>query len=81
MTPVGVEADGNFIAGSDTVTFEFAAETAVTVELELLYQSLSPGVAAAHEEWPTPAGVRFAEMVADFPPVPVSMAELSHSIP
>lgn len=81
MRTVNVGDDANHTAGEDTVTFEFAATTGLEIEVELLYQTLPPSVAAEHEEWPTPAGVRFAEMVLALPPLPVSIATVSSSLP
>ena len=80
MRPIGAEDDADFVPGSDTVTYEFEASEALTIEVGLMYQSLPAHVAAAHEEWPTPAGVRFAEMIAARPPLPISIAAATATV-
>lgn len=81
MRPVGTESDDSFVAGSDTVTFEIATSGPLEVDVELLYQSLPPAVAAAHEAWPTPAGVAFAEMVVAAPPIPIPITTATIGVP
>lgn len=81
MRPKGAEDDSSFVPGSDTVRFEIPAAGPLSIEVELLYQSLSPAVAASHEAWPTPAGVRFSEMAARTPPAPVAIATATAEVP
>lgn len=81
MRPVGVEGDANFVPGSDQVSFEIPSPGPLSVEVTLLYQSLAPAVAAAHEAWPTPAGVAFSEMAARTPPIPVPIATAAIETP
>ncbi len=73
--PVGTEGDASFEPGTDRVTFripEGAKVTAVTVQL--LYQTLPRATADRLAVTPTPAAVRFSQMVAAKPPAPVVMA-------
>jgi hypothetical protein len=81
MRPIGTESDTSFVAGSDQVTYEIPAAGPLEIQVELLYQSLPAAVAEAHEAWPTPAGVRFAEMVAADPPAPIVMTGATGSVP
>lgn len=62
VLPVGTDGDTNF-GSSDRVTYRFAAQGAVHVEVELLFQSIRPSELEnlAHE--PTPTGRTFLDMI------------------
>ncbi len=72
--PVGVDGDDDFVAGSDTVTYELGAVPAGSiVEVELMYQSLSPSVVDAIDRGRTPAGTRFSDLARAMPPLPIAI--------
>ncbi len=74
MRPVGVDADPDFVAGSDTVEYRLPFNgTAATVQVSLLYQTLGSRFAAEIFTTRTPE-VEFFEMLyngADVRPVVV----------
>jgi hypothetical protein len=66
--PVGVDDDASHVAGSDEVTFRIPGGADVDrVEVELVYQTLPPFVADHLARVPTPAAVKFSQMVAARP--------------
>lgn len=78
IAPRGVEGDANFIGGSDRVEVLIGAGGAVArVDVELLYQTISPETLAALARVPTPAAVRFSQMAAARPPLPTVLARAS----
>lgn len=76
MRPEGVTGDPDFVAGSDTVHYELDGlpGSGFQIEVELLYQSVAPHVVDSIRETPTPAGVRFANMVEAMPPPAIRLA-------
>ena len=75
VQPVGVDGDASFIPGSDTVTYVLGnAPAGATVEVELLYQSLSPALVDAIDRARTPAGTRFTDLARALPPYPIVIA-------
>lgn len=73
--PVGVAGDATFAAGKDRVRYHVPNGAKVArVTVELLYQTLPREAADALAVTPTPAAVRFSQMVAARPPRPVVMA-------
>jgi hypothetical protein len=72
---VGVEGDADFVPGSDTVTFLLGDPPAgATVQVELLYQSLSPTIVDAIDAGRTPAGTRFVDLARATPLTPSVIA-------
>ena len=73
--PVGVAGDATFTPGKDRVRYHVPDGAKVArVTVDLLYQTLPREVADALAVTPTPAAVRFSQMVAARPPAPVVMA-------
>jgi cytochrome c553 len=81
ILPVGVDADGNHTGGSDEVRYRIGAGASVTkIEVELLYQTVTPAIVEKLSIVPTGAAVKFVQMVTGKPPTPVTMATLSADI-
>lgn len=82
--PVGTDADTNFVAGHDDVSYRVALPPgAASVRVELLYQTLSPTELELLSDHPTPATERFRQMMEARPPAPrtISSAERGLSSP
>lgn len=75
-TPVGVEGDGDFTAGSDGVTYAIAlgGRTVARVEVELLFQTVTPAAVEDLAPANTPATRRFVAMTRAMPPSVVVVA-------
>jgi len=79
--PVGTQDDANF-GSSDTVTYRVpAAAGALSVEVELLYQTLRPTDLDALAAGATDAGRRLFDMVAARAPLPVLVARAQAAVP
>jgi hypothetical protein len=75
VASVGVDGDTSFVAGSDRVTYLVGAPPpGAVVEVELLYQSLSPGLVDAIDAGRTPMGTRFVDLARAAPITPIVMA-------
>jgi hypothetical protein len=78
IQPVGVSGDASFEAGRDRVRYRIPNGASVKrVTVDLMYQTLSRESADAIAITPTPAAVRFSQMVAARPPGPVTLATTS----
>jgi hypothetical protein len=78
IAPRGVEGDANFLGGSDRVEVRVPDGAAVArIDVELLYQPISPEALAALARVPTPAAVRFSNMASSRPPLPTVLASAS----
>ena len=79
--PVGVSSDGNF-GSSDSVTYRVpAAAGPLTVEVELLYQTLRPTDLDALAAQPTDASRRFFDLVAARAPLPLRVSAAAATVP
>lgn len=79
--PVGTDGDANF-GSEDTVTYRVAAPAgALTVEVELMYQSVRPTDVEALAAQATDATRRLFDMVAARPPLPVAVARAEAQVP
>ncbi len=78
VKPVGVEGDTNYLGGSDTVVYAFPAtgSGALTVTVELLYQSIPPAAIDTVAGYKTSAAERFTQMAkqSDNRPIVVGQA-------
>lgn len=75
---VGVDGDASFVGGSDEVTFRVPRGADVArVEVELVYQTLPPAAADHLARVPTPAAVKFSQMVAARRPEVILVATAS----
>ena len=74
--PVGVEGDGDFVGGGDAVRYalEVAGGEAVTIEAELLYQTLSARWAAELARFDTPEIATFLELYEGADRTPETLA-------
>ena len=78
ILPVGVDGDGNYIGGSDEVRYRIASGASIArIEVELLYQSVTPAIVEKLSVVPTGAAVRFVQMATGKPPAPSTMATLA----
>jgi hypothetical protein len=78
---VGVDQDANF-GSSDHVTYRVPVGTgALSVAVELAYQSVRPTDLEALASQPTPAGRRLFDMVTARAPRPVSIASTRADVP
>ncbi len=75
-TPVAVDGDADFVAGSDRVRYEIAAASdgQLTIEAALLYQSLSARWAAELMRWDTPEVETFATFYLEADRMPEILA-------
>ena len=81
IAPHGVGADANFIGGSDRVEVRVPGGAAVArVEVELLYQTISPEELDQLARVATPAAVRFSSMAAERAPLPTVLATASREL-
>ncbi len=72
--PFGTSGDANFGA-EDTVTYRFSVpDAALTLEVELLYESISPRAFDALLTAPTDTSRAFFDMAKKRPPTPVKIA-------
>ena len=79
--PVGTQGDAGF-GSSDTVTYRVpAAAGQLTVDVELLYQTLRPTDLDALAAAPTDASRRFFDMVAARAPQPIRIASAGTAVP
>lgn len=79
-SPTGVDGDTDYGSdGIDRVTFALPAETA-RVEVELVFQSVSPAAVEALGAHPTPAYTRFRALVDAAPPEPRVLARATRAI-
>lgn len=78
-SPVGTEADADFVAGSDDVTYRVADAGAARVEVELLFQTLPPDAVEAVSHGA--AGARLSAMFDAHPQEPVRIAEAAVEVP
>jgi hypothetical protein len=79
--PVGTSDDANF-GSEDTVTYRVsAASGALTIDVELLYQTLRPTDLDALAARPTDATRRFFDMVAARAPAPIGVARAQLVLP
>lgn len=80
-SPAGVEGDGDFTAGGDLVRVRVQTSgwTPARVEVELLFQSVTPGAVSAVGAGP--AAARLRAMTARTPPTPRVVASTSATVP
>jgi hypothetical protein len=80
-SPVGTSGDASFTSGSDRVSFRIPNGASVErVEATLVYQTLPPAVADHLRRVPTPAAVRFTQMVDARPSEVVPIATASRDL-
>lgn len=74
IAPVGTHGDPNFVPGSDTVTFDLGEQTPARVEVNLMYQTLSPRWRQSLQRSATPWGKALMDMLVRNPAQPVAVA-------
>ncbi len=82
IRPIGVDGDSDFVAGSDTVSYDFATtETSqLSIRVELLYQSIPPKAIDTTAGYRTAASERFVMMAKTRDNRPIQMAEIEASV-
>lgn len=80
---VGVSADPDFVAGSDSLTYRLASAPAgaLTVDVELRFAATSPDHVATIAAIDTAAGARFATLTAGRPVTPSVIARATATVP
>ncbi len=81
IDPVGVGDDPSFVGGSDRTTFVIPAAGVRTVQVELLYQTVSREQLDHLTHVATPASSRLAEMVERRAPLPLRIAATTLDLP
>lgn len=80
VLPFGTDGDPNF-GSEDTVTYDVAVpDGAITVDVELLYESVSPRAFDALMAAPTDTSRAFFDMAKKRPPTPVKIASATKSL-
>jgi len=79
--PVGVDGDGDFVAGSDTVAVDVAAPAGGRIVVALRFQSVPPAAIEAIAVHPTPSGAAFRAMAARRPPSSLVLARAERPVP
>ena len=80
---VATASDSDFVPGSDGVHYTIAdvPNSALTIEIEMLYQSIVPASIDAFANVPTAAAVRFYGMTRKRAPTPISIAAATVEVP
>lgn len=83
IEPAGVGSDADFVGGQDTLRLEIAvpASGALTLEVEVLHQTLSWRYADELFRFRTPEVVTFAEYMEKTDTRPVTVAATKHDLP
>lgn len=79
--PIGLNNDANFVPGTDSVKYRFAAPAGkLDIAAELVFQSVPPAAAEVLEAVDTPAAKTFTAMVKKRPPTPTLIASVAATV-